>query len=397
MHQYTCALDLIHNTSPSQPVIILRPKSAKKATDWFLKNFPGKTLYALKANNNPVIVNALYESGIRNFDVASLSEIEQASAYDDAVLYLMNTVKSRRLISEAYHKYGVRNFALDSLEELKKICQETGHAKDLNLFVRLSCSSKGAKIALDNKFGCGEEEAIDLLMATRKIATRLGITFHVGSQSMLPERYSEAMEGISALVAKSGVLPDIIDVGGGFPSIYPDMVPPSLDNYISVIDKAFECMKVVETCELLCEPGRALVAEAGSTLVKVEQRRERYLYINDGAYGTLHDAAHYNFNYPARLIREIDGPLGSLQPFSLYGPTCDSADYMPGPFHLPSCVNEGDYIEIGQLGAYGEVMKTDFNGFGTYAYAILNDEPILSMYEIDENNGLIFEQNVLES
>ncbi len=381
MDRFSSALAVLSNTSPLRPVIVHRPHVLRRSARFFLNNFPGKTLYALKANNDPFVVDQLYRAGIRSFDVASLAEIEQLEVYPDAELYLMNPVKPRYVIAEAYHNFGIRNFALDSKSELEKILTETGNAKDLGLFIRLSCKNDGAQIALEDKFGASEEDAEELMMLVRKSALKLGICFHVGSQSMAPERYSEAMDAISALIARTGVLPDVIDVGGGFPSVYPGMTPPPLSVYMNAIESSFERMNVVETCELLCEPGRSLVAEAGAVVVRVEHRKGQSLYINDGSYGCLHDAAHYGFIYPTRLIREPGGPLGALHPFALYGPTCDSADYMPGPFYLPSCAQEGDYIEVGQLGAYGQVMGTQFNGFGVYDSVILEDEPIMSIYD----------------
>lgn len=381
MDKFSSALAFLSDTFPVRPVIVNRPHVLRRSARYFLKNFPGKTLYAVKANNDPFVVNELYQAGVRAFDVASITEIEQLQVYPDAELYLMNPVKPRHIISEAYHNFGVRNFSLDSRYELEKILTETNNAKDLGLFIRVTCKSDGAQIALEDKFGASGDDATELLMLARKSALKLGICFHVGSQAMAPERYAEAMEAISGLIARSGVLPDVIDVGGGFPSVYPGMTPPPLSIYMKTIEAAFEKMNVVETCELICEPGRSLVAESGSVIVKVEHRNGQSLYINDGSYGCLHDAAHYGFIYPTRIIKKQGGPLGTMQPFALYGPTCDSADYMPGPFYLPDCIQEGDYIEIGQLGAYGQVMSTLFNGFGLYEKVLLDDEPIMSMYE----------------
>ena len=381
MEKFTSAAEMLRTVVPHDPVIGLRPHAAKRAATWFLENFPGKVLYAVKANNSPEIIDALYDAGIRAFDVSSFREIEQLCKYHDAELYFMNPVKPRHVIGPAYFEYGVRCFVLDCQAELEKILAETNNASDLTLFVRVACGGEGAKIALDGKFGVHGQEAVDLLMSARQAARRLGVTFHVGSQAMRPQRFSEALEDINQLIACSGVLPDMVDVGGGFPSVYPDSEPPELINFVKEIEDAFERLNVVETCELLCEPGRALVAEAGTVIARVEQRKGEMLYLNDGAYGALYDAAHCSFIYPTRLHRvQCIGQLSALHPFVLYGPTCDSADYMPGPFYMPGCIGEGDYIEFGQLGAYGHVMSTGFNGFGNYQTVILEDEPLMSLY-----------------
>jgi ornithine decarboxylase len=133
----------------------------------------------------------------------------------------------------------------------------------------------------------------------------------------------------------------------------------------------------------MCEPGRALVSEAESLIVRVDARRGYNLYINDGSYGMLFDAAYLGFIFPTQIVsREVD-PSEPLQPFELWGPTCDSIDYMKGPFLLPASVGEGDYIEIGNMGAYGRAIAGHFNGYGEYDEVILLDEPMLTMYEAE--------------
>lgn len=385
MDIYHSATDMLHVYAPDIPVVGLRPHAAKRAALWFLNTFPGKVLYAVKANSRKIILDTLYNAGIRCFDIASHAELELISTYPKADIYAMNPIKSRRFIAQAYYDYGVRNFALDCEAELEKILSETGNAKDLNLFVRLTCDTKGAHICLDRKFGISPHTASNLLSAVRRVSERLGLTFHVGSQAMQPSAYRKALHMVNALITQSGVLPDIIDIGGGFPSLYANMTPPPMDTYISEISHAFEQMNVVETCELLCEPGRALVAEAVSAVVKVDLRKENALYINDGAYGLLYDAAHYNFIFPTRLRSNRKGQLGVLAPFVFFGPTCDSADFMPGPFSLPNCIQEGDYIEIGQLGAYAEVFRTSFNGYGQYDVVQFEDDPMVSLYQSEQN------------
>jgi ornithine decarboxylase len=212
----------------------------------------------------------------------------------------------------------------------------------------------------------------------------MGVSFHVGSQCMRPTAYQAAMTQASRALVRAGVFADVVDVGGGFPSVYPGMVPPALDDYMDSIDRGFAEMMVHETTELWCEPGRALVAEASSILTKVELKKADALYLNDGSYGSLFDAAHSKWPFPVKLMREQDGEAfeveGPLKPYRFYGPTCDSIDHMPGPFWLPEDVREGDYIEIGMLGAYGVAMNTRFNGFGDAETVEVNDAPAASMF-----------------
>jgi ornithine decarboxylase len=364
----------------------LRPHAARRAANWFLANFPGRVLYAAKANDAPQIIDALVDAGIRAFDVASLVEIERLAGVKDAELYFMNPIKSRGAIARAYQDFGVRSFAFDSDEELDKIVAETGGAQDLTLFLRVACPNTHSLIPLEGKFGVSSEDAPALLLRSRQIASRLGITFHVGSQAVVPAAFGEALRQIGQLIVTSGVLVDAVDIGGGFPSRYPHSDPPELSSFMEEIVGAADELAVKHSCELLCEPGRALVAEAESVIVRVDARRGNALYVNDGAFGTLFDAAYSGFRFPARLVATARRKTKPVTEFTLYGPTCDSSDYLPGPFILPACVGEGDYIEIGQIGAYGRVLANHFNGYGQYDEVVLTDEPMLSMYDtaVDE-------------
>jgi ornithine decarboxylase len=300
----------------------------------------------------------------------------------DAKLCFMHPVKSERAIAQAYHNHGVRTFSLDSHEELDKIVRATGTdgvaATDLELCVRIRVSSDHAKLSLASKFGADPSEVAQLLVATRQVADSLGIAFHVGSQAMTPLAYAEAMEKVRAAIVEASVTVDIVDVGGGFPSVYPGMEPPALEAYFETIHNCFEDLPISYSAELWCEPGRALCAEYASLLVRVEKRRGNELYINDGAYGALFDAAHVGWRFPVELMREEASE--EKAEFAFYGPTCDDMDYMAGPFLLPSDTQAGDYIEVGMLGAYGCAMRTEFNGFGETEDFTVEDEPMASLY-----------------
>jgi ornithine decarboxylase len=321
-----------------------------------------------------------------SFDVASIPEIELVAEFaPGARMAFMHPVKSRRAIETAYRDHGVTTFALDTHEELAKILEATDNAKDLTLIVRLAVSAEGAAYSLSGKFGVETHEASALMLATRRATEgRMGVSFHVGSQCMRPTAFQAAMAQANRAIVRAGVMVDIVDVGGGFPSVYPGMMPPEMADYIDSIDRGFAEMSVHEDTELWCEPGRALVAEASSILTKVELKKGDALYLNDGSYGSLFDAAHAKWPFPVKLFRSEDGEAreveGALRPFRFYGPTCDSLDHMPGPFWLPDGVREGDYIEIGMLGAYGVAMNTRFNGFGDAETVVVEDAPMASMF-----------------
>ena len=374
----------IAKQGPVQPVTLVRPHAAARAARFFVEKFPGKAMYAVKANPSPELLQILWENGITTYDVASIGEVRLvARTLPEATLCFMHPVKAEEAIEEAYFTHGVRTFSLDSLEELEKIVRATSRdgvaASDLTLCVRLRVSSEHSKLSLASKFGAGPGEAAKLLFETRQVADALGICFHVGSQAMSPDAYANAMERVRAAIVESAVTVDVIDVGGGFPSTYPGMTPPPLEAYFETIHRAFESLPVSYSAELWAEPGRALCAEYSSIVVRVERRRGAELYINDGAYGALFDAAHIDWKFPVELLREPESNAKNVE-FSFYGPTCDDLDYMKGPFLLPADTRSGDYFEIGMLGAYGSAMRTAFNGFGTDATVVVADEPMASMY-----------------
>jgi ornithine decarboxylase len=359
----------------------VRPDAVAVAARWFQDKLQGEVFYAVKANPSAWVIRTLWDAGLRSFDVASLPEIERVrSVAPEARLAFMHPVKSRAAITSAYFDHGVKTFALDTHDELGKILDATGNAKDLNLIVRLGISTDGAAYSLSGKFGINLDQAPALLLAARRATDELmGVTFHVGSQCMRPSAYQAAMAQASRTLIRAGVFADVVDVGGGFPSIYPGMHPAALDEYIDAVHRGFSEMMVHETTELWAEPGRALVAESSSILCKVELRKGDALYLNDGSYGGLFDATHAKWPFPVKLVRN-DEMSSELRPYRFYGPTCDSIDQAPGPFWLPADVREGDYVEIGMLGAYGTAMSTGFNGFGDHETVQVEDAPMASMY-----------------
>ena len=386
MQKFSDVNELVNTLKPEDPVYCIRPSSIKKSVEFFKNKFPGKVLYAVKTNPDEKVIKIISDRGIENFDVASLNEVKLVRKINNkAKVYFMHTVKNRESIKEAYTKYNVKDFALDTKDELLKILEATNNAKDLNLYVRVSISNEHAEIDLSRKFGASSSESLGLLRLCKAHAKKVGLSFHVGSQCMHKISFAKGINEIGKIIKKTKIVPDVINVGGGFPAMYPDLIPEPLYNYLDVIEESLKNLKLEKTPEIFCEPGRAIVAEAGSTIVKVLLKKKNKLYINDGTYGSLFDAGVPNFVLPAKMI--TNGRIVSKKKtaFNFYGPTCDSLDYMKGPFLLPNNIKEGDYIELGQLGAYGTTFRTKFNGFFSDANYQLNDKPILSMYDREEN------------
>ena len=381
MQKFKSVDELVNQLKPTEPVYCIRRNSIRLASKFFQNKFPGKILYAVKTNPHPVILQTLLDSGIKHYDVASIKEIETIKNLNPEVeCSYMHTVKSREDIKEAYFKYNIKTFALDTKDELIKIIESTNHAKDLRLFVRVSVSNEHAEIDLSKKFGAITSEAAGLLRLGKQYAYKLGLSFHVGSQCMHPISYAKGISEIGNIIKRTKIVPDIINVGGGFPTIYPDLVPQSMQSYFDEISKGLKNLKLQKLPEIICEPGRSLVAESGSTIVRVNLRKKQKLYINDGTYGTLFDAGTPNIVYPSRVIKNGRVISKKLTSFDFYGPTCDSMDYMKGPFILPNNIKENDYIELGQLGAYGLTFRTQFNGFYSDQIFEVEDDPIMTMY-----------------
>ena len=390
MQKFKSVEQLINQLKPEKPIYCIRKNSIRSAVNYFKKNFPGKILYAVKTNPHPTIIKTIIDNGINQFDVASIEEVKSIRNFTQtAKCSYMHTVKSRESIKEAYFNYGVKTFSLDTKDELIKIIESTNNAKDLELFVRVAVSNEHAEIDLSKKFGALNTEAAGLLRLIKQYSKKIGLSFHVGSQCMHPISYSKGIEEIGSIIKKTKIVPDYINIGGGFPTIYPDLIPQNLIEYFNVIKKSLENLNFEKMPKIICEPGRALVAESGSTIVRVNLRKKQKLYINDGTYGTLFDAGTPNIVFPAKMIKETSNKIISkkLTAFDFFGPTCDSMDYMKGPFLLPNNIKENDYIELGQLGAYGLTFRTKFNGFYSDEIYEVEDDPILSLYNKDINKA----------
>lgn len=377
---------------PEEPLHCVRPGVISNTASAFSAAFKGDVLYAVKCNPEPAVLRAVWDGGVRHFDCASISEVQLVRRlFPGAEIHFMHPVKARCAISEAWMLHSVRDFVLDAESELTKIMQELSKPETTKpdtkpgLFIRLALAETGAAVNLSKKFGADRDAAAALLRAARPLAGKLGLAFHVGSQCLDPLAWRDAMQLAGEVIRTAGVKVDVLDIGGGFPVAYPDMDPPPLGAFMAEIDAAYEALEM-PWLKLWAEPGRALVGGGASVVVQVQMRRGNMLYINDGVYGALADAGALRFRFPTRLLRAGRSQGAPDAPFGFFGPSCDSLDVMNGPFFLPDDVAEGDWIEIGQLGAYGTCLRTAFNGFDRAALVEVSDRAMLETagYELPE-------------
>ncbi|MGH6917077.1 MAG: type III PLP-dependent enzyme, partial [Geminicoccaceae bacterium] len=358
---------LIDALRPDCPVFCIRPAVIAAAAASFRKHFPGKVLYAVKCNPHPLVLAALRRGGIRHYDVASLPEIALVkSQHEGSALYFMHPVKRRSSIKEAFDRFGVRHFAVDHGDELDKVIEETGEG--LTITVRIETARRADSFYdFSDKFGAGVGEAADLLRTAAGLGCRTGLGFHVGSQCLEPRAFGEALDRAGEVMARAGVRPDCIDVGGGFPASYPGLDAPPLEHFVATIRAGLERIGAGPDVELLAEPGRALVASGCSLLTQVQLRKGDRLFLNDGIFGCLSEQIDCDYRLPTAVFRSNGELSSTLRPFRLFGPTCDAVDALASPWELPEDVGAGDWLEIKAIGAYSIAAASHFNGFAVEA------------------------------
>lgn len=371
---YSSVKDIIAEMKPSRPVLCFNPTKIHDNVANFKKGFKGVVGWAVKSNPDPVIIQAIVEGGVRNFDVASADEIDRIRKYcPDAILHFNHPVKPIEEIKYAYFKAGIRNFILDDIAEMEKIIAvlKKGKVTDFSgttLLIRYRNPDKIDKGHYDfgKKFGATPDNAIMLLRKAHDYGFKVGIGFHPGSQneklsiltSMIERGFDiadKALKGTDGKIIR-------FNVGGGFPCHYPNHDIPELDEYFDTINTA---MKDYDG-EVFCEPGRALVANSISVITRVNLRKtnDNRLYLNDGFYGSFMELPFVNFLPPRQAYSSKGEYLKSAKnpKFEIWGPTCDSLDRLPKPISLPDTIQTSDYIEFGLMGSYTNATATKFNG-----------------------------------
>lgn len=376
--QFPDVRSMVAALQPSYPVYCLRPHVLRQTTQRFLELFPGRVLYAVKCNPHPSVLRALYAAGIRHFDTASLPEIALIrESFPDAGAYFMHPVKSRAVIRAAQRIYNIDTYVVDHEKEIVKIIDETGGGEGICIVVRVETPQvEGTFFHLSAKFGAKPQDAAQLLRQASSYGCQVGLAFHVGSQCLFPSAYHTALHIIGETMEAAKTPLQILDVGGGFPARYVGVNMPPLEDFMAAIEAGVRELNLRRDCILMCEPGRALVADSVSIIVQVQLRKGNQLYINDGIYGSFDEMMVAKTKVPARMVRLRGESVAPLASFVLNGPTCDSLDVLPGTFELPADIEDGDWIEIDRMGAYSNATATHFNGFYPETLVVTNDQPM---------------------
>ena len=352
------------------PRLLRSSRRVPAAGEGFHAGFNGTPLYAVKCNPDPFVLATLFEAGITGFDVASVEEVRHVDSLfgEAASLFFNNPAKSREAIRASTFTYGVRYFTVDHPSELDKLVEETrGDASEIGIAVRVATKMASSRYALSSKFGATPELASQLLKLVRKAGFRVGLSFHVGSQCLDPSAFGHALLICREVLRQFGSEVDLLNIGGGFPAPYPGDTPERLDNYFTAAELGRRALGLSQDCLVLCEPGRALVGTAASVVMQVLMRKEETLYCNDGIYGNLQELRSAKERRPARLIRRDGSVAAGASEYRVFGPTCDSDDVLGCPLQLPEDVQEGDWIELGMMGAYSSATRTPFNGFSDHS------------------------------
>jgi len=354
---------LLQQLNPAEPVYCIYPHVYRQSASQFVAAFPGRVLYAVKACAEPAVIRILIEAGVRHFDCASLTEIEIVKSVDSSVeCYFMVPVLMRGEARIAQERYGVQHFVVDHVSAIDRLAREIDLSCSV-LFARMAVHHKAAMQDLSVRFGAPVSDMPDLLQAIADSGAEPALAFNVGSMVTSPDAYRHSISVAEKLLESMPFKIRLIDIGGGFPRSYPRFEMPPLQDYMAGIREAIAGLRMAPDGVVFSEPGRALAAPGMSAISEVLLRKDDRLYINDGMHGIFWELRYKGHDtFACQSYRDGKRLQGKLKPFTLYGPTCDSADQLPGKVDLPEDIQPGDHLEFGGLGAYSLSGRTDFNG-----------------------------------
>ncbi|MGY6411235.1 MAG: type III PLP-dependent enzyme [Alkalilacustris sp.] len=355
---------LAHHAGSEAPVLFFAPAALQAMARRFLAGFPGLVTYAVKANPDEGVIANLAAAGIRAFDVASPQEIALIRRLvPDAALHFNNPVRSRREIAQGV-ALGVASWSVDSHSELAKLLEALPGGAEVAVRFKLPVS--GATYDFGAKFGADPGSAAALLAEVAAHGLTPALTFHPGTQCTDPRAWAAYIHAAAGIATAAGVRIARLNVGGGFPSHRRAAEAPDLEAIFATIAEATATAFGADAPALVCEPGRALVADSFALATQIKAvRSDGTVFLNDGIYGALAEAPVMGLTDRIEL-RAPDGRprRGGPRPRAVFGPTCDSIDRLPGDVPLPADIAEGDHLIFHGMGAYSTVTNTRFNGFG---------------------------------
>ncbi len=348
---------------PDAPVLFLSPATLQATAQRFRAGFPGLVTYAVKANDRAEVLANLDTAGLSAFDVASPSEMRAVRAVNAAaVLHYNNPVRTPDEVSAGI-AMGVASWSVDDRAELDKLAQVPRGAE---IAVRFALPVKGGAYDFGEKFGAAPERAAQLLRRVADEGWRPALCFHPGTQCEDARAWERYIEEAARIADRAGVRIARLNVGGGF-AAHRAGPAPDLEAVFDRIGRAVARAFGASAPELLCEPGRAMVAEAFTLAARIKGMRSGggTLFLNDGIYGGLTDLR--DMGLPGRVqVLAPDGTprAGQGRPRRVFGPTCDSLDRLPDGLALPEDTQPGDFVLFAGMGAYSVAMSTAFNGYG---------------------------------
>lgn len=354
----------LHHEQPDHPMFFFIPENLKKSADLFLQNYPGLVSYAVKANDAPEVIENLVAVGVGAFDVASVAEMARVrGVFKGAVLHYNNPVRSPAEIRAAMD-FGVVSYSVDSVSELEKIAAIVP-ANGVEITARLALPVAGAKYDFGDKFGAGPERVVELLKRISALGFTPSITFHPGTQCADPQAWVSYISVCADVAVRAGVRLARLNTGGGY-AAHRGQTAPDLVPIFTAIETAVQSAFGKAAPKLVCEPGRALVADAFVLATRVKAvRDDGSVFLNDGIYGGFGESPSMGTVDRVRVMGD-NGAIKTdgLQPRKAFGPTCDSLDTLPAPVMLPDDLSEGDYVLFSGMGAYAHATVTRFNGYG---------------------------------
>ena len=346
--------------SYTRPFLILDTAIVREKARRFHAAMPRvRPHYAVKANPDPRVLKVLIEEGA-GFEIASIAELDLLLSLGvrAAEVFYSNPVKSRDSIAYAAAK-GVEWFVIDSLDELRRVHSVKSDAK---LYLRVATPNIGSDWPLAGKFGAGAADTREIVAAAAKLGADLaGLTFHVGSQCRNPENWRVGIEKSRTVfdsMAKLGLKPRLLDIGGGFPVRHVKPIP-SIEVIGDVVNEALKAFP--PEVQVIAEPGRYLVSDAGYFVCRVlgtaVRAGKRWLHLDAGLFGGIIETTE-GLKYRIRTDRS-----GPDITWNVAGPTCDSVDVVLRDEPLPSDLQEGDFFYLRNAGAYTTAYASGFNGF----------------------------------